>query len=349
MTSEERAARVKAAHATLEREVESLVTDADWRAMLDQARRFHKYSFGNLMLIAAQCPGARAVAGFWTWQSAHRRQVKRGEKAISIFYPYTVKVEDEGAPDGERVFTRFGYGGRNGSVFDVSQTQAFCPSCRATFPYSAPSRLDRAEKARRRAAQAECEVCGGTGLDPANPPMPSIFDFAGEVEGETPLRLVEGLRRVVAEEGFTLESVSLGGGMANGAPNGVTTYATKTIKVEDALGAAQWAKTLAHEVAHMLMHGPEAADEAPNTRSRVEVEAESVAYIVCGVLGLGTTDYSFPYVAHWAGEDGPKAVQETGERVMTTAKALIGRIEDYRGLESGISADGHAIKDYVAA
>ena len=38
-----------------------------------------------------------------------------------------------------------------------------------------------------------------------------------------------------------------------------------------------------------------------------EVEAESVAYVVASVHGMPTDEYSFPYVAGWAGEDADKA------------------------------------------
>jgi len=54
-----------------------------------------------------------------------------------------------------------------------------------------------------------------------------------------------------------------------------------------------------------------------------EVEAESVAFVVASVHGMGTDTYSFPYVAGWAGERGAKAVTETQARVARAAKAII--------------------------
>jgi N-terminal domain of anti-restriction factor ArdC len=52
--------------------------------------RFHKYSFGNLLLITFQMPSATHVAGFNTWKSLGRF-VKRGEKGIMILAPIVVK------------------------------------------------------------------------------------------------------------------------------------------------------------------------------------------------------------------------------------------------------------------
>lgn len=52
--------------------------------------RFHKYSWGNLLLIAFQMPSALRVAGFHTWKSLGRF-VKKGEKGIMILAPIVVR------------------------------------------------------------------------------------------------------------------------------------------------------------------------------------------------------------------------------------------------------------------
>ena len=54
-----------------------------------------------------------------------------------------------------------------------------------------------------------------------------------------------------------------------------------------------------------------------------EVEAESVAYVVASAHGMATGDYSFPYVAAWAGADGARAIQATQARVATAARLII--------------------------
>jgi hypothetical protein len=53
------------------------------------------------------------------------------------------------------------------------------------------------------------------------------------------------------------------------------------------------------------------------------VEAESVAYVVASAHGMSTGDYSFPYVASWAGEGGARAVQATQLRVARAARQII--------------------------
>lgn len=93
-------------------------------AYLAAMSRFHRYSFGNILEIARQCPTATRVAGFSTWKELGRF-VKRGEKGIRIFAPMVrAKRESEEsaepAPDGKRIHIVTGF--RAVYVFDLSQT-----------------------------------------------------------------------------------------------------------------------------------------------------------------------------------------------------------------------------------
>jgi hypothetical protein len=56
--------------------------------------RFHRYSFGNVMLIMFQRPSATCVAGFNTWKSL-ARYVKKGEKGITVLAPIVVSFKKE--------------------------------------------------------------------------------------------------------------------------------------------------------------------------------------------------------------------------------------------------------------
>jgi hypothetical protein len=67
-------------------ETDSAKQDATFRAWLTTMGRFYTYSFGNQLLIAAQCPTATRVAGYNKWLEV-RRQVRKGEKAIYITAP----------------------------------------------------------------------------------------------------------------------------------------------------------------------------------------------------------------------------------------------------------------------
>jgi antirestriction protein ArdC len=134
------------------------------------------------------------------------------------------------------------------------------------------------------------------------------------LEGEGVAGLWDALSGQVKRAGYTLER-----GDCNGA-NGLTEHSGRTVRVRDDVSEAQAAKTLCHELAHVLLH-PDTADYT-RCRGRSEVEAESVAYLVCQAAGLATHDYSWPYIAHWS--DGTaEVVQGTAERVLEAARGII--------------------------
>jgi antirestriction protein ArdC len=90
------------------------------KAYLSTMGRFHRYSWGNVLLIAMQKPNATNVAGFHTWRKMNRF-VRKGEKGIAIFAPVVVKKRAEDQ-EGEDEQTRL-YGFRTACVFDESQTE----------------------------------------------------------------------------------------------------------------------------------------------------------------------------------------------------------------------------------
>lgn len=113
-------------------------------------------------------------------------------------------------------------------------------------------------------------------------------------------------------------------GMA-GTKNGFTRWADKYIGIKASNQPAQQVKTLAHEVAHMLLHSP--VDLPQGMPERImEVEAESVAYTVMSMLGFESDDYSLGYVHGWSNGDAA-LVGSTMERVVNTATRIIGYME----------------------
>ncbi len=125
--------------------------------------------------------------------------------------------------------------------------------------------------------------------------------------------LWDGLAAQVTDAGFTLSRGQC-------APaNGRTDFAKRTVVVADHLGGRQADKTLCHELAHVLLHD---ASRVRTDRDLAEIEAESVAFIVCNALGIDTASYTLPYVALWAGGDVDR-VRRTAERVVTTAQTVL--------------------------
>jgi hypothetical protein len=101
----------------VEQACRELLSSEGWRKFAETRATFHRYSFGNCMLIAMQRPDAEQVAGFKAWQQLGR-QVRKGEKAIRILAPMVVKERDAAGGETGDTFTLF----RAVPVFDVAQT-----------------------------------------------------------------------------------------------------------------------------------------------------------------------------------------------------------------------------------
>jgi len=110
-----------------------------------------------------------------------------------------------------------------------------------------------------------------------------------------------------------------------GPVNGYYDCVGKFIRVKSSNAPAQQAKTLAHEIAHSLLHSDLSRDE--QSRGDRELEAESVAYIVCHHFGLDTGDYSFGYVAHWKKDEAKDGLKKSAKRIADAAKQIIEALE----------------------
>ena len=85
-------------------------------------------------------------------------------------------------------------------------------------------------------------------------------------------------------------------------------------------------KTLAHELGHIRAdHEHRFLAEyqsSPQCRGIAEVEAESIAYLICAAAGLDAAEYSVGYVAGWSNGD-VTLLRDTATRVITTSAAVI--------------------------
>ncbi|MBU6428354.1 MAG: ImmA/IrrE family metallo-endopeptidase, partial [Cyanobacteria bacterium REEB65] len=113
-----------------------------------------------------------------------------------------------------------------------------------------------------------------------------------------------------------------------GGANGFYSPAEHRITIAKGLAPDQAAKTLAHEIGHSLLHRD--IEVYREHRGDCELEAESTAYVVLQHFGLNAGQYSFGYVASWAGGDEAaiKALKACAGRVQKTARTIISGIED---------------------
>jgi antirestriction protein ArdC len=145
------------------------------------------------------------------------------------------------------------------------------------------------------------------------------------LEGDDPTSLFDALSGQADRMGYSVELAEL-----PGTTNGDCTFALRRIRVESRNQPAQRVKTLAHELAHALLHGD------GGDRALAELEAESTAYLVCRCLGLDTGEYSFGYVACWAG-GGSEAVARitaSGSAIQRAVAVILDGLESAGGTDA---------------
>lgn len=147
--------------------------------------------------------------------------------------------------------------------------------------------------------------------------LPSICNaLTGEVDGyENKLKALIGVSPVPV----TFEEVF-------GEAHGYFSPKENKIVVQKGMSEAQTLKTLIHEVSHSMLHCKDGEEEKAD-RGTMEVQAESVAYTVCSVMGLDTSDYSFGYVAGWSSGKEVKELRESMEVIRKTAAAIVAATE----------------------
>lgn len=275
--------RLKALTDQLEQGVSDIFQSGQYAAYLTAMSKFHHYSFGNTMLIFMQCPNATNVAGYHDWRRNFGRQVKRGERGITILAPcpYRRKEEvEEAASDGSPATSvqwvqRMGF--RTVTVFDVSQTEG--------------------------------------------KPLPELVKkLAGDVAQYE--SMVAALRSISP---YPISMESFPGGAY-----GCCNFVERRILVQPDMSQIQTIKTMIHEVSHAKLHAPpEKTEELPQHKQRFvrEMEAESVAYVVCQHFGIDTADYSFGYVAGWSHGKELSQLRESLDLIRNTAAELIDGID----------------------
>ena len=96
------------------------------------------------------------------------------------------------------------------------------------------------------------------------------------------------------------------------------------IVLRSGMSEVQTVKTLMHEIAHAVLHNAERLQETgKKTRGQKEVEAESVAYVVCRHFGIDVSDYSFGYVAGWSRSKELRELHEALNTIRKTAAEII--------------------------
>ena len=289
--------RTDAMHSTVETWAEELVDLVDdatssesFGEWLDVQSRFHDYSHRNTLLITLQCPEATRVAGYRTWQTEFDRHVTEGEAAIWIWAPIIAKR---------------------------------CPECGNSKSYHEQSNCEYTE------TPPEEWSKGLVSFRPA-----SVFDVS-QTEGE-PLPELDTEARGDAN-GLLSQALAAADPLgvdvqivtdsewSHGEANGICRHVgdgQPTIEVRKRSSTASLVGVLVHEYAHAALH---VGDLDSPERSKREVEAEAVAYLVGRYFGLDMSGSAF-YLAAWHGEE-PDVILDRLGRISETATEIIEAVD----------------------
>lgn len=277
----------------LEQGVAEIFTSEKYTEYLNTMAKFHNYSFNNTLLIAMQKPEATLVAGYQAWQKKFNRQVKRGEKGIQIIAPAPYKekqeIEKTDPETGEIVI------GKDGQP-ETEVIERVITKFRVTTVF---------------------DVSQTTGE-----PIPE-FEVS-ELEGDILIYhdFMEALKRVAPVPIRFLE--------IDGEAKGFYQLVDKYIAIQPGMSEAQTMKTAVHETAHAVLHDRDQMEAEGIVKDQLtrEVEAESVAYVVCNHFGLDTSEYSFSYIASWSSGKNMKELRASMDTIRKTSADMIGQIEE---------------------
>ena len=154
-----------------------------------------------------------------------------------------------------------------------------------------------------------------TQTEPLNDAEP-IPDPVQQLTGEDDHGITTPLTAYLNRHRWSVESEPM-----QGACSGYTDPTSHRVAIRAHVSGAQYAKTLLHETAHILLGHTDTPTEYVLHRGRMETEAESVAHITAALTGLNTSSYSVGYITGWAHGD-TTVIRDTAARVLTAVHQL---------------------------
>jgi hypothetical protein len=300
-TTEQRVAALKE---TLKKGLAAIETGDDWKRHLSRLSKAGplsplRYSFNNQVLLFAQSEeraekGApvdvSAVATFDTWKR-QGRLVRKGEKALWILRPSICKNKKRIAEEEAKL----------GRKLSEQEQKEFTFVLYGLMPVFAVSQTD-----------------GEALPDVDVPKLESGDGWARAIEAIKAVALADGIPSIEFRSRRPLDPA--------GALGWCKTSSDRSIVViTNGQSRAEQFSTAVHELAHAILHcGTGSKDKHEYAHN--EVEAESIAYIVCGAMDLDISHFAFGYVKTWAAQgkvDAVKQVEASGRRISQTACRIL--------------------------
>ena len=280
--------KTKQAFEMIEQGVKDVYSSDNFRKYLSCCSKFHSYSLNNTLLILAQKPDATLVAGYNAWQRNFNRHVDKGESGLIILAPVTSKITP--------LMDKADEDGN--PILDENGD---------------PIKEERVINQLRFTTTTVFDISQTSGE-----PLPSLIHNLTGSSDEI-LAFIDSVKNICTIP-IDYHSPSKDAVLAGGA-KGYYSIAEDRIVLNMELEDMQIAKTLIHEYSHSILH--KKTDKDSDQR---EIEAESLAFVLCDHFGIDTSDYSFGYIASYAAQDEAK-LKTILSNIQSTAHEMIDKLE----------------------
>lgn len=293
-----------------------------WQKLLDNSATLWRYSGGNAAMLMAQMqergkqPPA-LVAGYKEWQR-HGRYVLKGEHALWVIAPITARADANEDAQVAKPQTPT----KPGVIVDRSLTHIIGWRGQAVFDVS------QTEGEPLLVPRENAEH----GVDPN-------FDHE---------ELWTSLVAIAAGHGFAVEVAASQHSLASG----YTNFTSHQISIGEWLEGEDRVAVLAHELGHVMLHGPDDVlgqlyGSSAEHRGLAEVEAESVAYTVLKAHGIDRGPQPSSYLAGWA--DAVIAAEADSIISPTAGCKLLSRTDIAKSVLGRVSSASKRILDSTAS
>lgn len=254
-----------------------------------------------------QKPEASLVAGFNAWKNNFVRTVKKGEKGIRIIAPSPYKIKKEM----EKIDPK------TQKPIIGQDSKPITQEVEITIPaFKVVSVFD--------ISQTEGKELPNIAVNELSSSVDRYKEFFSALEKTSPVPIL-------------FEKIE-------GSSHGYYHLIDKRIAIKEGMSELQTLKTAIHEISHAKLHDVDlnaskdkntsrnSSDSKPEKHTDQhtrEVEAESVAYVVCQHYGLDTSDYSFGYIAGWSSGKELTELKGSLETVRGTASEIIKSVDGY--------------------
>jgi len=166
-------------------------------------------------------------------------------------------------------------------------------------------------------------------------PLPSLdtSNMMDQLQGDVEAPVFEGLCKVASARCVEVlsrtPSEEMGGALGRCWFTAEGGRASK-IEIKDGLNLPTMVSIMAHELGHAILHNRDEYLEHDSTSIK-ELEAESVAYLVCSHYGLDLSQRSFKYIVthNIASDDVVSDLLRSGDRIFRAYEEITKTVDDY--------------------